>query len=147
MSKAALTRLRKELINFHKDPPPYLCVAVNEKNMLEWDYLLQGPEGTDYEGGEYHGRVKFPSDYPMAPPEICIYTPNGRFKINTPICMSMTNFHPEDWNPAWSVSTILKGLLSFMCEETHTQGAVEKPSKEERKALALSSKNTNLQRY
>lgn len=41
-------------------------------------------------------------------------TPNGRFKVNTKLCLSNTDFHPDTWNPAWSVSTILTGLLSFM---------------------------------
>eukprot|EP00659_Diplonema_papillatum_P008876 gene8876-13759_t len=141
----ALTRLRKELVSFYKDPPPLICVSPNEKNMIDWDYLLQGPAGTPYEGGEYHGRLKFPVDYPMAPPEIVMFTPNGRFHPNTALCLSMSNFHPESWNPAWSVSTILKGLLSFMCDEAPTQGAITPPpSVEERKALALNSKKANL---
>lgn len=29
------------------------------------------------------------------------------------------------WNPAWSVSTILTGLLSFMVETTPTSGSIE----------------------
>lgn len=37
-------------------------------------------------------------------------TPNGRFKPNTRLCLSMSDFHPESWNPMWSVSTILMGL-------------------------------------
>lgn len=41
-------------------------------------------------------------------------TPTGRFKTNTRLCLSISDFHPDTWNPAWSVSTILTGLLSFM---------------------------------
>lgn len=41
-------------------------------------------------------------------------TPNGRFQTNTRLCLSISDFHPDTWNPAWSVSTILTGLLSFM---------------------------------
>ena len=35
------------------------------------------------------------------------------------LCLSISDFHPDTWNPAWSVSTILTGLLSFMvsCNE------------------------------
>ena len=142
--KAATTRLRKELLNFYKDPPPLICVAINEKNILEWDYLLQGPEETPYEGGEYHGRIRFPSNYPLAPPEIVIFTPNGRFKTNTALCLSMSNFHPETWNPAWSVSTILKGLLSFMVEDTPTEGAIHPAlSDSEKKVFTSKSKEFN----
>lgn len=30
------------------------------------------------------------------------------------LCLSISDFHPDTWNPAWSVGTILTGLLSFM---------------------------------
>mmetsp|Transcript_8324 Transcript_8324/g.15440 ORF Transcript_8324/g.15440 Transcript_8324/m.15440 type:complete len:148 (+) Transcript_8324:343-786(+) len=59
-------------------------------------------------------------------------TPNGRFNINTKLCLSMSDFHPESWNPLWSVSSILKGLLSFMLEETPTYGSVKTTEKQKR---------------
>eukprot|EP00756_Hemistasia_phaeocysticola_P048301 Hpha_TRINITY_DN22732_c0_g1::TRINITY_DN22732_c0_g1_i1::g.34224::m.34224/K04554/UBE2J2, NCUBE2, UBC6; ubiquitin-conjugating enzyme E2 J2 len=136
--RMAISRLRKEAKDFHRDPPPYIYIGLNEQNLLEWDYLLEGPPDTPYQGGWYHGRVRFPSDYPTSPPEIVMFTPSGRFKISTPLCLSMSNFHPESWLPSWSVATILKGLLSFMCEETPTQGSVE-TSVAEKKALAQQS--------
>jgi ubiquitin-conjugating enzyme E2 J2 len=50
----------------------------------------------------------------------------------------MSDFHPESWNPLWSVSSILSGLLSFMVEDAHTHGSVETTEtfKRERGALA-----------
>lgn len=56
----------------------------------------------------------FPKEYPFKPPRIIMITPNGRFQTNTRLCLSISDFHPDTWNPAWSVSTILTGLLSFM---------------------------------
>ena len=44
-------------------------------------------------------------------------TPNGRFATNKRLCLSISDFHPDTWNPAWSVATILTGLLSFMVIE------------------------------
>jgi hypothetical protein len=42
-------------------PPPYIpAVAVNERNMLEWHYLLQGPPDTPYVGGWYVGKLRYP---------------------------------------------------------------------------------------
>eukprot|EP01062_Namystynia_karyoxenos_P014813 TRINITY_DN15350_c1_g1_i1.p1 TRINITY_DN15350_c1_g1~~TRINITY_DN15350_c1_g1_i1.p1 ORF type:complete len:395 (+),score=125.79 TRINITY_DN15350_c1_g1_i1:89-1273(+) len=142
--REATARLRKELINFHKDPPPFIHVSVSERNILDWDYLLEGPPDTPYQGGWYHGRVRFPPGYPHAPPEIVMFTESGRFKMSTPLCLSMSNYHPESWNPAWSVSTILKGLLSFMCEDTPTQGSVEpETTAEEKRRLAARSADAN----
>lgn len=85
-------------------------------------------------GGYYHGKLMFPREFPFKPPSIYIITPNGRFKVNTRsedpggymnskhsiflpflrLCLSISDFHPDTWNPAWSVATILTGLLSFM---------------------------------
>lgn len=61
----------------------------------------------------------------MKPPSIQMYTPNGRFKVNTRLCLSMSDFHPETWNPMWSVGTILMGLYSFMLEDSATYGSIQ----------------------
>ena len=71
--------------------------------------------------GYYHGVLKFPTEYPYKPPSIIMFTTNGRFvckkglitfnlllkkkkrfKTNTRLCLSMSDFHPETWNPMWS---------------------------------------------
>ena len=89
-------------------------------------------------GGSYHGKLIFPSEYPYKPPAIMMLTPNGRFNTNTRLCLSMSDFHPETWVPAWSVASILNGVLSFMLESTPTVGSVE-ASTAERRRLALAS--------
>jgi ubiquitin-conjugating enzyme E2 J2 len=86
----------------------------------------------------YHGKVKFPEEYPFKPPGISMITPNGRFATNKRICMSMSDFHPETWNPMWSVSSILNGLLSFMTDNANTTGSVS-TSVEEKQRLAKAS--------
>lgn len=103
--------------------------------------------------GEYYGVVLFPpvralphcsstdavvQDYPFKPPGIKVLTPSGRFQPNTGICTSMSNFHPGSWNPAWSVSTILTGLLSFMLAEEMTTGSIRSTAAE-KKTLAAAS--------
>ncbi|WFD44379.1 E2 ubiquitin-conjugating enzyme [Malassezia psittaci] len=55
----------------------------------------------------------------------------------------MSDFHPGSWNPAWSVSSILIGLLSFMCTDELTTGSVL-GSERERRALAAQSHAYNL---
>ncbi|KAJ1927313.1 Ubiquitin-conjugating enzyme E2 6 [Linderina pennispora] len=55
----------------------------------------------------------------------------------------MSNFHPNTWNPAWSVSTILNGMLSFMVEEEVTTGSI-RTSEADRRALARKSHMFNM---
>eukprot|EP00126_Sphaerothecum_destruens_P005617 Sdes_comp18924_c0_seq1m9390 len=52
-------------------------------------------------------------------------TPSGRFQCNMRLCLSMSDYHPNTWNPSWSVASILTGLLSFMLESTSTTGSIE----------------------
>ena len=102
------------------------------------DYVLFGAAGSDYEGGVYHGKVVFPPQYPFKPPAITMCTPNGRFAVNTRLCLSMSDFHPETWNPLWSVASILTGLQSFFYGEEPTSGSVSTTS-QQRRLLAADS--------
>ncbi|KAF6039345.1 UBE2J2 [Bugula neritina] len=112
-------------------------------NILEWHYVVAGPENSPYQGGYYHGKLVFPQQYPFKPPSILMMTPNGRFKCNTRLCLSISDFHPDTWNPAWSVSTILTGLLSFMLEDQPTLGSVT-TTKEVKRTYAIQSLSFNL---
>lgn len=121
----ATARLKQDYLRIMRDPVPYITAAPLPSNILEWHYVVRGPESSVYEGGFYHGKLVFPREYPFKPPSIYMITPNGRFKVNTRLCLSISDFHPDTWNPAWSVSTILTGLLSFMLETSPTLGSVE----------------------
>ncbi|DBA70520.1 TPA: hypothetical protein ACH3X2_011920 [Trebouxia sp. C0005] len=70
-------------------------------------------------------------------------TPSGRFATGTRLCLSMSDFHPESWNPMWTVSSILTGLLSFMLEDQITTGSLQSTN-EEKQELAASSLDYNL---
>jgi len=129
-------------MNLRKDPVPDVIAIPLEKNILEWRFVLRGSEDTEFSGGHFFGKLKFPPEYPLGPPSIMMITPNGRFKCNTRICMSMSDFHPESWCPSWSVGTILTGLLSFMNSNEMTTGGLE-ASVEERKRYASTSKDFN----
>jgi ubiquitin-conjugating enzyme E2 J2 len=135
----ATKRLRKELIQLQNEPPPGIIAEPKESNILTWYYAIRGPPDTPYDGGIYVGKLVFPPEYPMMGPSIMMGTPNGRFQINTKICMSMSgDFHPESWNPLWSVATIIQGIQSFMASEELTTGGMKAPEAERQKLAKLS---------
>ncbi|KAF2262447.1 UBC-like protein [Lojkania enalia] len=136
---AATKRLTKEYASISRHPPPYIIAHPSESNILEWHYILTGPPETPYEGGQYWGTLIFPPDYPFAPPAIRMHTPSGRFQPSTRLCLSISDFHPKSFNPAWEVSTILNGLLSFMTGEEMTTGSV-RASEQERRLFAKRSR-------
>jgi len=135
-------RLQKEYHRLKREPVENIVAEPRPSNILEWHFVISGPTSTPYEGGQYHGVLKFPSDYPYKPPSIMMLTPNGRFETNKRLCLSMSDFHPETWVPAWSVASILNGVLSFMLESTPTVGSIERSSAERRK-LAKRSRAFN----
>lgn len=143
-SSSAFQRLQAEYRRLTKDPIPYLTAQPLPSNILEWRYVVRGPADTPYEGGIYHGKIVFPFDYPYKPPSLYILTPNGRFKTNTSLCLTITSFHPDSWNPSWSISSILNGFLSFMCDTSATFGSIETSFAQKRK-FAYDSLAFNIQ--
>ncbi|KAL1583084.1 hypothetical protein WHR41_08274 [Cladosporium halotolerans] len=134
-TRAAHKRLTREYAALSRSPPEYITAHPSESNILEWHYILTGPPGTPYENGQYWGTLVFPPDYPFAPPAIRMHTPSGRFRCSERLCLSISDFHPKSFNPAWEVSTILLGVLSFMTSEEMTTGSVS-ASEAERKLFA-----------
>jgi ubiquitin-conjugating enzyme E2 J2 len=91
---------------------------------LKWDFVIYNlGKDTQYYDGVYMGKILFPSEYPLKPPDVIFQTPNGRFEVNKKICLSFTSFHPESW-ANWCVESMLVGLISFMVTEEPTTGAI-----------------------
>ncbi|KAJ1502445.1 Ubiquitin-conjugating enzyme E2 6 [Coelomomyces lativittatus] len=143
-SKSAYKRLVREYKAMMDSPTPFIVAKPLENNILEWHFILSGPPDTAYHQGQYWGKLTFPSDYPYKPPAIRMLTPSGRFVPNERICLSMSDFHPDTWNPSWSVATILNGLLSFMDSDEMASGTVH-ASTHERHVLATQSSLFNRQ--
>lgn len=114
-----------------------------EENLFEWQFAIRGPRETEFEGGIYHGRIQLPAEYPFKPPSFMLLSPNGRFETQTKICLSISNHHPEHWQPSWSVRTALVALIAFM--PTSPNGALGSLdyTKEERRALAIKSRESS----
>ena len=54
--------------------------------------------------------------------EILMLTPNGRFELNKKICLTITGYHEEHWQPAWGIRTALIALIGFF--ESEARGAI-----------------------
>lgn len=90
----ASKRLQRELAGATKEA--LYRVAPLETDILQFHFVLRGAPDTAYEGGYYHGELRFPKEYPLKPPGILFHTPNGRFEINTRLCFSMSDYHPGE---------------------------------------------------
>ncbi|RKP24308.1 ubiquitin-conjugating enzyme/RWD-like protein, partial [Syncephalis pseudoplumigaleata] len=141
----AVRRLLQEVRELQQDPSDAFIAYPLEDNLFEWHFTIRGTHGTAFEGGRqvagrearlYHGRLLLPTDYPFKPPNIILLTPNGRFELHKKICLSITGYHPEYWQPAWGVRTAMLALISFL--PTKGEGAIGALdyTDEERRAIA-----------
>ncbi|KAF2201033.1 ubiquitin-conjugating enzyme [Delitschia confertaspora ATCC 74209] len=129
MTSPASKRLFKEYRGLSSDPPEGITAGpVTEDNMFLWEALIQGPEGTPFEGGVFPAKLEFPKDYPLAPPTmqfLCeMWHPN--VYPNGTVCISI--LHPpgddphhyeqasERWSPIQSVEKILISVMSMLAE-------------------------------
>ena len=97
ISRPAQIRLQKEYKSIENDPVENITVKPLESNLLQWYFLIEGPINTPYHKGQYFGVIQFAPNYPFAPPDFVMYTPNGRFQPNAKICLSFSAFHKETW--------------------------------------------------
>ncbi|CEP00848.1 E2 ubiquitin-conjugating enzyme [Plasmodiophora brassicae] len=135
----AVKRILQEIREMRQAGSGDFVAAPLDDNMFDWHFTIRGPRDTEFEGGIYHGRIVLPSDYPFKPPDLMLLTPSGRFETGKKICLSISGFHPEFWQPSWSIRTVLVALIAFL--PTDPQGAIGslEYSKEERRAFAAQS--------
>lgn len=72
-----------------------------------------------------------------------MFTPSGRFEPKARICLTISDYHPESWNPIWKIESIMMGLISFMLSDEQSVGTVNS-TKAECKKFAKDSLNWNV---
>lgn len=140
-------RLLQEYRALTNNPPEGITAGpVSEDDLLHWECLIQGPEGTPFEGGVFPAELKFPKDYPLAPPSMKfladVWHPNGSslprpsvrwlladlFPVYPSGLVCISILHPpgddpnhyehasERWSPIQSVEKILISVMSMLAE-------------------------------
>ena len=110
----AARRLQRELAALAREPVPHIVARPLEDNILEWHYVIAAAADTPYAGGHYHGRLRFPADYPLRPPAVLMLTPRRAASRRTG--GSASRWTSESWNPMWTGGHP-DGPLRFMLED------------------------------
>ncbi|KAL3169557.1 hypothetical protein MRX96_038337 [Rhipicephalus microplus] len=76
-SQECLDRVKRDLAEFHADPPPGVFMAPEEDNLTTVHAVVMGTEGTSYQGGFFHLLMKCTNAYPMSPPKVRFMTTDG----------------------------------------------------------------------
>jgi len=147
MSTQAVARLQKELKELTKNPVEGFKVElVDEASLFEWRVYIQGPPGTDFEGGIFKATMAFPEDYPNSPPKMKfgdfwhpnVY-PDGTVCISIlhlPDPMNEQEREEETWRPIQTVESILVSVTSMLADPNFSSPANVDASVELRKKPA-----------
>ncbi|EJU03658.1 ubiquitin-conjugating enzyme [Dacryopinax primogenitus] len=137
-SSTALRRLMTEYkqLTTHGAPDGMFTAGpISEDNFFEWEALIQGPEGTPFEGGVFLARLTFPTDYPLSPFKMkfdpAIFHPN--IYPNGEVCISilhtpgddphMYELSSERWSPVQSIEKVVLSVISMLAEPNLESGA------------------------
>ncbi len=103
-SATAQRRLLQEYRALTNNPPEGITAGpVSEDDLLYWEALIQGPEGTPFEGGVFAAELRFPKDYPLAPPSMRflgdVWHPNGMYTLiyTSSLILSLEGFAVVFW--------------------------------------------------
>ncbi|KAE9988030.1 hypothetical protein EG327_003554 [Venturia inaequalis] len=115
-TRSTTKRLIQELQDYHNDPNPALLHLgpVTDDELMKWQAVLKGVEGTGYEGGRWLLSITIPPTYPLAPPTITFDTPichpNIHFKTGE-ICLDLLK---SSWSPAYTISSTLTAIQQLL---------------------------------
>jgi len=91
----------------------FICLP-DPDDVYTWYYIVHGLDWKEWKGGFYMGKIVCPPEYPSMAPKIYLITQNGKFYTENDygksydeadgICLSVSYYHQESWNPAWKVN-------------------------------------------
>jgi len=145
MSTQAVARLQKELKELTKNPVEGFKVELaDEASLFEWNVYIAGPPDTNYSTGIFKANLKFPEEYPNAPPVMKFLSdfwhpnvyPDGKVCISilhTPDPMNTDEKEEETWRPIQTVESILVSVCSMLADPNFSSPANVDASVELRK--------------
>lgn len=98
-----------------EDPPVGVSDAPSENNIMQWNAVIFGPEGTPFEDGTFKLVIEFSEEYPNKPPTVRflskMFHPN--VYADGSICLDILQ---NRWSPTYDVSSILTSIQSLLDE-------------------------------
>ncbi|MEE6479310.1 hypothetical protein FKM82_012214 [Ascaphus truei] len=115
MSTPARRRLMRDFKRLQEDPPVGVSGAPSENNIMVWNAVIFGPEGTPFEDGTFKLVIEFSEEYPNKPPTVRfvskMFHPN--VYADGSICLDILQ---NRWSPTYDVSSILTSIQSLLDE-------------------------------
>lgn len=111
----ARRRLMRDFKRITSDPPTGVSATPSEADIMKWDAVLFGPEGTVWEGGVFKLKMVFSEEYPMMPPKVTFHTKvfHPNVYSNGDICLDILK---NQWSPTFDVGMLLVSIQSLLAD-------------------------------
>ena len=129
-------------------PHPYIKVAMSPNDVAKWYFLIHNLD-VPYKGGEYLFEMKAPTDFPFKPPTFICYTPNGFYDIGGPICISIGEFHSENYRATLGMIGFGEQVMAGLIDSKNMGSGIRiiQTSDNQKKQYAIASANYNKTKY
>ncbi|QRV98794.1 ubiquitin-conjugating enzyme [Ceratobasidium sp. AG-Ba] len=126
-TQMTLRRIHKEIKDIQKEDMGGIKLAPSDQSLFEWTGSLPGPEGSVYEGGEFHVDITLPSDYPFHSPRMRFKTKIYHMNINDQggICLDILK---NAWSPALSLYKVMLSLSSLLTDPNPSEPPLVVPT-------------------
>lgn len=74
-SQLSIKRLMREREKMEQSNNDQFITVPNPNNIFEWHFVLKNIKDSPYQGGQYHGKILIPAEYPLKPPALLFVTP------------------------------------------------------------------------
>lgn len=128
VNPVAFRRLLREIKQLKSEPQEGIRIVTDEENILDVTGIIQGPDGTPYEGGYFKIKFNFTEEFPAAPPKCTMLTKIFHPNVSKTgeICV---NTLKKDWKREYGIAHILvtvKCLLIYPNAESALDEAAGK---------------------
>ena len=108
-------RLIQDFRKLQNDPPSGITAAPETDNIMQWNAVIFGPDGTPWEDGVFKLTLKFTPDYPQKPPEVRFVTPTFHPNVykSGAICLDILQ---DKWSSAYDISSLLISIQSLLTD-------------------------------
>ena len=113
----AIWRIKRELIDITKEPPPF-CSAwpYDDNDLYKLQATIMGPDDSPFAGGVFFLSYQFPTDYPSNPPKCTFITKIYHPNINSSTGVISLDILKDQWSPTLTTSKVLLSICSFLTD-------------------------------
>jgi len=134
------------------EPNDYIRYGMCETDNFIWYILIENVDGPDgeFKGGQFLVRLEIDKKDPLGkPPVFYFLTPNGLYGVNAKVCVSIGEYHADQYRavlgPAGFVMNLISGMIGY--KDMGTGISILKTTREEKRKFAADSVSHNLANY